>query len=35
MVSMGLMFFFHGEYCNALNPITNQPYRKESNYGTA
>ena len=35
MVSMGLMFFFAGEYCNALDPLTNQPYRKESNYGTA
>lgn len=35
MVSMGLMFFFAGEYCNALNPITHKPYTKESNYGTA
>jgi len=27
MVNLGLMFFFAGEYCNALDPRTNQPFR--------
>ena len=28
MVDRGLMFLFAGEYCNALDPQTNQPYKK-------
>jgi hypothetical protein len=28
MVDRGCMFLFDGEYCNALDPLTNQPYKK-------
>ena len=28
MEQQGLMFLFHGEYCDALDPLTNQPYKK-------
>ena len=35
MEKQGLMFLIAGEYCDALDPLTNQPFRKESNYGTA
>ena len=28
MVDQGLMFLFAGEYCDALDPITNQPYKR-------
>lgn len=27
MVDRGIMFLFHGEFCNALDPLTNQPFR--------
>ena len=28
MVDRGLMFLFSGEYCDALDPLTNQPYKQ-------
>ena len=28
MVEQGLMFLFSGEYCDAIDPLTNQPYKK-------
>ena len=28
MVDRGLMFLFAGEYCDALDPLTNKPYKK-------